>query len=382
MSRYIQFETAALAEAVKRANAIAPTKGAAFDQASGILLTAKPGDTSARLCSTDLRVYFSERVNIIEMGEDSIRWRIPSEHLNSVTTNLPMGAGQGVRIEDNQGQVHMKCGKRKVNLRIGDPSLYPDWEEFDTTGMKSIPEFAQRIAQVGWAADRERSGDSMQGVHLDGSKAMATDSYKIAVVPCELPINQPVTVALASLSSIVRPGQESMVRAIDKMLEVTIDDHIQVSALLLEGKYPDINRVIESVKPLLTKSAKIDRVRFVEMIQHMVALTTGRDRLPNLRVILDPQEMTLRLSAQDVGDIEDTFDIAYDGPHYEFDITPTSLTKALENAATPTVELQTQDNPVGPMILSHTGYEVVLMPRNMAKTESERLAREKEKENR
>jgi hypothetical protein len=54
------FENATIADSIAKASRVAPTKGEAFDKASGILMTLDPEEKTVTLRSTNLMVFYLE----------------------------------------------------------------------------------------------------------------------------------------------------------------------------------------------------------------------------------------------------------------------------------------------------------------------------------
>src|SRR5688500_9900621 len=137
----IVFETATIADSVKKASRIAPSKGSAFDKAAGVVLQFDPSQPvkMAVLRATNLELFSIEWVNVVEWEGESAIWRLPSDLLAQVLGSLPIGTDNTVTLESFESgysfHVLMKSGRTKAKFYPLDAEHYPIWSVFNPDKM-------------------------------------------------------------------------------------------------------------------------------------------------------------------------------------------------------------------------------------------------------
>jgi hypothetical protein len=87
MGTKVVFEAAALADALKRAAAVAPTRGVSFTKAAGIVLQVSQEDVVVK--ATDTVTKFATWLTPESVTGDSTTWRLPSKLFSEVIGKLP-----------------------------------------------------------------------------------------------------------------------------------------------------------------------------------------------------------------------------------------------------------------------------------------------------
>lgn len=361
MSRAV-FETATLADAIRKAARFAPTKGAELDKAGGIVIDlSDPVDTPlADIRSTDLRVFYRQTIRPIELTITRTSWRVSSVLLEAVTSRLPMGLGSTVTLYDEQNSLHIQAGKVKAKLNlINDEVPFPEWEPFDPFGLSVVENFAQRVSQVRWATDT-KANNVLSGVHIDGQQLIATDGKCAVRVPLECPLAAPVTAPLSELIELIKDHPEVALRATSESLEVMPDQDTQVRVVLLKGEYPNVAIVIDNpmVEHLTTEKGPL-----LAAIDRLLALDSS-DRFPVMRMLFDGSSLEMKREVPDIGWINEELELETLVPFYEMWVNPILLRNMLQNTSHNEVELAWGADSLSPFKVSDgTGYEVVGLPR-------------------
>lgn len=203
MTTTVVFETAGLADALKRASRVAPARGNALTQFGGIML--EVGSSRVLVRATDGDVFLSQFLDPHSIAGPQTMWRIPSQIVTRIIGSLPSGRQQEVTVTGDGSQVILEQGSMKATIGLMDPTLYPAFRP------DPIPEAASRIDgfgtlldRVSWAAAR---GESMatSSILVTATELIAATGNGVAMMPhpgLDLPNGQAL-VSLATISSVL-----------------------------------------------------------------------------------------------------------------------------------------------------------------------------------
>lgn len=357
------FEVPTLADAVFKAHRIAPTKGTAFDLAAGLVVRVNPSDIDETVVieSTDTEVTFRQTISVLEVGDEPATWRIPSALLNGFMRTLPMGSGSTIQLAENgDGNIYFKSGKTKAKLRLIEYGNYPIIEKFDPMMLAPVPGFAQRLAQVAWATDN-KSTDVLAGVHMDGEYLYGCDRQVLAIVPCKVPVDRPVTAPLAELSGLIKNTSEVRLRAEEHRLQIMPDDYTQATSILFVREYPDVRKLL---KEEFTGELTVNCEALIMALERMLVLTKS-ERIPITSIEIAPGCMKLEMEAPDVGKIADELDILGGDVSIRMLFTPDNLKGALTASGSKEVKIEYGPTPLSPVRVTDTNqFMSLLMPRH------------------
>lgn len=329
MSTVAKFEVAQLADAVKKAASVAPTKGAAFDKAAGLLF--EVDESGARLKATNIEVSYNQHVPHVDFQGTPKTWRIPSKSLNAMLQGVVQGEGSNgvIQLIDKEDTwIRAKSGKLIVKLSTLDPSAYPRIPLFDTEGMSPGDTFASRAAQVAWACG-ETLGHILTGVHVDGEALYASNGYVLATVPCEVATDEPITALLAPLANLLRSATDVKVRAQGFTLHMMLDAETQVTTTLLAEKFPGVQRVMRND---FTHSANFNRQTFGDTVSGMTAIMSN-EKSPRLDMWLDGDALTLDIDGGEQGRTRNEVACqTTEGDDRQITVNPKYVTQAVANA--------------------------------------------------
>lgn len=367
------FDNAVLADAVNKAARIAPNKGAAFDKAGGIEFMVNPASRMCRVRSTDLDVTFEQDIEMLD-GKGEVRhWRMPAQFLSGLVGTLPMGDGaaaefidrgvdQAIRIKANRDVI-------KLNMYAGalDDALFK-WQP--NSEFWQAHDLAAKVDQVSWATDPK--SNLLQGVHISGTHLIATDTQVMAMVPAVIDMPEPITVPLSTLTQLLNGASDCSLATAEKRCLIMLDEHTRVSSVLMEGKYPDVQR---AMREDFIGSMKVHRATFSDTLDRLMVL--GRaDKLPVLRMVLKGgglvSTLVLDLDIHDKGRMQSEFDVEteFEGD-YETNFTPTKIQNALSHAKADFVHLDfghttPEKSPLSMMRMrDDKGYVAYIMPRKV-----------------
>lgn len=364
----VTFENATIADSVGKAARVAPTKGEAFDKASGILLTLDPDDNTVTLRTTNLHVFYLEVVDVVELDMGSSldgNWRLNAQMLADVMKTLPIGSGKIVTFEDKDGEVIVKSGRTTARFRKMDHTYFPQWEAFDPEKLDMVPDFGARLKQVEWAADDD-DGSPIAGIRLDGQRAIATDRFRLAVVPCEAePIYKPITIPSGILKPVIGNLRDVAIGIDEGMFLLMPDTSTQIRTRIYDRDYPNVVKAMD--ERTWPNKLTVRKQALLDIIQRAM-IFAQRDRIPKMTCIIGSNEFAVMCSDADLGLLGDVVELdstEADHARYRILFTPRNLTEALQAAPSEVVDIfYDPDNSNFPFkVDGGSGYTALVMPR-------------------
>lgn len=358
----VTFEIATIADSIGKAARVAPTRGEAFDKASGILMSLDPDEGTVTLRSTNLHVMYLEVVDAVKVeGEGD--WRFNAQVIAAVVAKLPIGSGKTMTLEKVGGEVHLKAGRTTAKFRIMDSTYYPTWDAFDPDKLEMVPDLGARIKQVEWAAMEDHEA-IYAGIHLDGEHVMATDRIRLACAPCEAePIYKPVTIPAGILKPVMGNLRDVAIGIDEGMFLMMPDASTQIRTRIYDKDYPPVKKTLDREWPI---SVKFRKNGLLEIIERAV-IFAQRDRSPKMSFIIGRNEIAVMCSDSEVGLLGDVIEVTSGADHNRHKImfTPRNITEALNAAPSDEVELfYDLDKPEFPVkIDGGSGYVALVMPR-------------------
>lgn len=362
----VVFESATIQDAISKAARIAPSRsGSAFDKASGIHITVDAERNQVHVRATNTEVFYLEIVDVVSIEGDSKVWLIPSSLLDGICSKLPISSGATVNFEDDGAKLRITQKRMVANLRLQDSSYYPLWDAFDPSDLTPVSDFGARLQQVQWAASKTGS-PPVTGINLTSTEVRATDSFRIAITPCDIPqLYEPVTIPAATFTPLMKNLGEVRIGRTDNELLVMPDDNTQVRAVIFAAAYPNVSRVMKRDE---TESIMINKEELLAMIQQAMVMGQ-RDRTPLLKLIIGLEELAVMMEDQELGLLGNVMEVPGQAAHdrHYIGVSPENLIGALE--ACPNSEVAfyysfgMAKKPL--RIDGGSGYESLIMPRTL-----------------
>lgn len=368
MPETITFETAALADVVSKAARVAPTKGAAFDKVAGLLMTYDPtAAVSVTIKATDLDVTFLETMTpLASTITQPFKWRIPSTLFSGIMSGLPLGTQ--TKLENKgDGLLYITCGKSKSKIRLF-ADVLTDFDAFDESPLAEVPGFAARVQQVAWACDKDAI--PFTGVYIDGERLVATDRYRLAVVPLKVPVDEPICVPLDILSGVAKNAVDARLAAVGRRLHLMPSEHAQITTVIYDTKYPPVERIMyrgvgNGPDDNYDQSFEVDKEALFRAINRMLVLVKG-ERYPLMNLTIGEGRVHILMNVEDVGEMEDEVPVVgADHPDFKMVFTPGNFVDGIQHTNKPTIKVSyLTTNPVKNMLFEDgEGYECWIVPR-------------------
>lgn len=365
MTRVV-FETATLADTIKKAAKIAPNSGQAFDKAAGVVLEISPEPLPATVRATDLLVFYREWIDVVEWPDKPVTWRLPSSVLAQVLSSLPIGTGKTVTLEEkavgHSIQVHVSSGRTKARFNLLDARYFPEWAVFDPDKLYKASDLGGRVASVSWAA--AKSEVPISGVHLTGEVACATDRYRMAAAPLPIPdLDTPITVPGGALANVLKATGNISIGVEGTQLLIMPDEHTQIRAVIYAEKYPPIERAMRRDHPASFKVKKTDLLEIMNRANNF----SGGDRIPTMRVFLGKEEFAVMMANDEIGLLGDVVEVPGHCTHdrIEYKFTPKNLIDSISNTPNEQIDIfyYPENTNMQWRIDGGSGYEAWVAPR-------------------
>lgn len=370
----IVFETATLADAIRKADRVAPNKGSAFDKSAGIVIdiTVSPlEDPVVVIRATDTTTFYMEWVDPVEVTGVSTSWRLPSKLLAGLMSTLPIGSGSQVTMEEKEAEkgraVHLTTNRKtRCKFSLIDSEYYPDWFSFDDSNLTVVSNLGGRLSQVSWAA--AKGEEKIDGVHFDGEQAIATDRYRLARVPFDMSLGKPITIPSEILTAVLRQTGDVKVGTDGNMFLLAPDEHTQIRTVMSGHEYPKTERLMRRDYP---ETVTLKKTELLEIMQRSLTFV-GSDRFPTMRLFFGKEEINVFMADAERGMLGDAVEIPGQACHDRVEIrfTPKNIIEALEHAPNETVSLgYDPENSMRVMYIDGgSGYECWVIPRKEGAT--------------
>lgn len=367
MLTVVSFEAGTIADAVKKAARVAPTKvGSAFDKAAGIVLDVSPTtDAPCVVRATDTDVFYLESVDVVKAEGDAVRWRLPSQIVANIIGGLPATQGKLVTFTQmNPNQIEISSGRMKLKLILNANPYYPDWNVTDAGSLSTAPNFGGNITRVEWAASK--NGPSpLDGVHIDGTHIIATDRYRVARVPCGINLpGGPITIPAWTIGALLKQMGDVEIGVDGNLFVAQPDPYTQIKTTIMGQQYMPINKVTSVT---FEEEVDLNRSELLNKIQSASQMA-GADRAPTMTIIVGKSELAVMMANDEIGLFGDVIELNGQADHNRTHIrfTPRMFIDALNNAPNDKIKFKyNPSNTKGPVgIDGDSGYEVWIAPRS------------------
>ncbi len=325
------------------------------------------------LAATDLDLTIQMGITVAGGGDGACV--VPARLVTEIVRSMEPGA---VALEADDDEIRVSGGRSWFGLRGFPVSEFPRLSLPKAERVVlGATELAEAVRQVIRAASGDDSRPMLTGVLLSaepgGLRLVATDSYRLAVRDLVgrsvLAEGQRVLVPARALGELQRllgpsaPGGPEGEREVsfcvgdlDACFEV---DSVQLSTRLLEGEFPNYQKLFPSSYPnrlLVGKAALLDAIRRVKLL--------ARDATASVHMAMRAESIELSVATQDVGQAREDIEATYEGSDLTVAFNPTYLADGVEAVAGDQVILETIDaaKPATVRAALDSDYRYLLMP--------------------
>lgn len=294
----VTFETVSLADSLKRASTVAPTRGQSLAVTAGLVFKISPdSDNPVTVLASDGTVFYTESLSILESEGAEKIWRLPSLALAAIITNLPLRSGSSVTFDDQDGtsSVFIKSGRTKVKLAQIDPSGYPLWEPFEFTGDAVIPSFGKLVSRMKWASSVPAG--TLRSVFIEPDSLYSTDKFKIARYSIQTGVEDTIVVPNDQLAKILPRDGDVKISSTGSIFVAHPDEFTQIATSTYSESGLPAGRILDFDYKYKTCFSKQD---MLAALNRALAFDAG-NRQSMITLVLGKGEVAILTSDKEIG---------------------------------------------------------------------------------
>jgi DNA polymerase III subunit beta len=305
---------------------------------------------------------------------------LPAKLLSDVVGSLPNDR-VNLKLDERTQTVNLTCARFETNIKGIEADEFPVIPTItDRAPAASFPPeiLREAIDQIAFAAATDDTRPVLTGVlvRVRGNRVTfsAADGFRLAQRIIELPeaAAEPIEIivparALLELSRIIGDVQSPVEMTVtpggSQVLFHT--DAIDLVSRLIDGKFPDIERVIPANFKTRTILETQDLAKAVKLASYFASASSNIVRLQmDSGGELSPGKLTISANATEVGDNKGSIDGMVHGEGGQIALNVKFLADALNAIKTPqvAVETQTAQNPAVFRPVGSEGYVHIVMP--------------------
>ena len=287
---------------------------------SNVLLRAEDG--ALRLKATDLDIEVTETISadITEGGSTTV----PAYVIYDIVRKLSDGAQVSLEMAGDAGQVQIRSGRSRFMLQALPESDFPDLAAGDLPHRFTLPaaDLKRLIEKTQFAISTEETRYYLNGIYLHtleagGStvmRAVATDGHRLARVEIPAPKGSegmPGVIiprkAVAEIVKLVEDGSESITIELSSAKVRLTFDGVVLTSKLIDGSFPDYQRVIPAGND---KLLVVERADFAKAVDRVSTISSERGRA--VKLAIGEGRLMLSVNNPDSGSATEEIEVAYD----------------------------------------------------------------------
>ena len=283
-----------------------------------------------------------------------------------------MPADQTVSLESSASKLILKGGKSKFTLQTMAAEDFPLVQEAANFGpVFSVPQKALKdlLSQVSFAMAVHDIRYYLNGILFvaEGNQLslVATDGHRLAFASATLDVDVPKQEVILPRKTVIE--LQRLLSDTQGAIEMQFAgnqakfsfDGMEFVTKLVEGKFPDYNRVIPKNHK---NSITLGRTALLATLQRTAILTS--DKFKGVRLNIDPGTLRVASNNAEQEEAVDELDIDYGGDSIEIGFNVTYLIDALNNMSQDMVRLELSDGNSSALftIPDNATFKYVVMP--------------------
>ena len=325
--------------------------------------------TSLQLTTSDLEIQIRTTAEM-EGDTGSFSTTVGARKLIDILRTMP--ADQTVSLESSASKLILKGGKSKFTLQTMVAEDFPLVQEAANFGpVFSVPQKTLKdlLSQVSFAMAVHDIRYYLNGILFvaEGKQLslVATDGHRLAFSSATLDVEVPKQEVILPRKTVIelqrllsdKEGAIEMQFA-NNQAKFSFDG-MEFVTKLVEGKFPDYNRVIPKNHK---NSVTLGRSALLASLQRTAILTS--DKFKGVRLNLDPGTLRVASNNAEQEEAVDELDIDYGGDSIEIGFNVTYLIDALANMTQDMVKLELSDGNSSALftIPDNATFKYVVMP--------------------
>lgn len=301
------------------------------------------------LTATDLEIEMIARIPLSEPSQAGAV-TIPGKKWMDICKALPEGAT--ITLECTENKVILRSGRSRYTLACLGAESFPQIEE--SVGDIEIALPQQKLKELldfsAFSMAQQDVRYYLNGVFLslrsDEIRMVATDGHRLATIHLPMPANLPHPVgviiprkAVVEMQRLFSEGEEEIGLVVGKNHLRTITPQTSFITKLIEGKFPDYQRVLPASDG--AKTLEITREPLRQALSRVCALFT--DKYRGVALKFNPGVLRIIAVTPDKDEVEDELEISYQGEEVEIGVNASYLLEYLNIIHTETVQVSFWD---------------------------------------
>ena len=284
---------------------------------SNVLMKAEDGVLALSSTDMDLEINESVAATVTMAGATTA----PAGTFHEIVRKLPDGSDVEVELNAEGTQITVRSGRSQFKLSCLPVADFPEISTGDLPSGFSLPASDLRalIDRTKFAMSTEETRYYLNGIYVheadnDGVKvlrAVSTDGHRLARFEMPLPEGA------ADMPAVIIPRKaigevRKLIEDAADLIQVTLSenkirfafDHIILTSKLIDGTFPDYQRVIPQGND---KIVEIDPKTFSRAIDRVSTISDGKSHA--LKITLDGKLMTLSASSPEAGSATEELEV-------------------------------------------------------------------------
>jgi DNA polymerase-3 subunit beta len=286
---------------------------------ANVLLRAEGDALSLKATDLDLEIVDKAAASVEQSGACTV----PAHMLYDIVRKLPDGAEIALDTESGQ-TMSLKAGRARFALQMLPDSDFPDLNpgELPTSFQLPAETLKRLVDRTQFAISTEETRYYLNGIyfHVVGEgaearlRAVATDGHRLAKAEVPAPegsIGMPgIIIPRKTVGEIQKlledPATDVSISLSDTKIRLGIGD-IVLTSKLIDGTFPDYERVIPKAND---KVLKLDKAEFERAVDRVSTISSDRGRA--VKLTLADDKMTLAVNNPDSGSATDELPVGYE----------------------------------------------------------------------
>jgi DNA polymerase III subunit beta len=331
------------------------------------VLIEKHGD-ALTLLATDIEIQITTHQNVQGGGEDQ-SITVGARKLQDILRALPDGE---VSLVLDDKRLTLKSGKSRYALQTLPAADYPRMQlnSGDSLTVR-LPqkEFKRQLAQVAYAMAAQDIRYYLNGLLMQvldkELRMVATDGHRLALSSNTLEEDYPRTEVILPRKTVLELARQ--LSDSEDPVEIIITGNqacfrfgpIELITKLIEGKFPDYERVVPQGNPKLVVA---HRASLLSALQRAAILTNEKFR--GLRVVLESGRVSIISTNAEQEEAQEELEVDYSGDNLELGFNVTYLLDVLNNVTDDTVEIHLNEQMSSALftVPGNDHFKAVVMP--------------------
>jgi DNA polymerase-3 subunit beta len=295
---------------------------------------------------------------------------VGARKFHDILRALPDGAIVTLDVDDKR--LTVKAGKSRFALQTLPAADYPRMNLPDGDAVRfsvSQKTFKRQLAQVAYAMAQQDIRYYLNGLLLIAAsgelRMVATDGHRLAYAASTLEADVPRSEVILPRKTVMELARQ--LHDSDDALEVVLAGNqavfrfgaIELVSKLIDGKFPDYERVIPQHQP---RTLNFDRAALLAALSRVAILTN--DKFRGVRLVLDDGLLKIASSNNEQEEAQEELEIDYHGDKLDIGFNVTYLLDVLNNVTTDTIEWRFNDGNSSALITipGNDQFKYVVMP--------------------